>query len=202
MLWVFGQFFKKVHATKPAASRNESAEIFIVCQFYLAPEKIDPKFLDPTFVFSDVALEEESISKKIADPKVQGEKRHRQGYEDDVSMLYKEATATQFIIGDDAIKILNTCNSITIDKPWVQNHRKTTPEIEECLKDLKVLNLKDLRMIKKWRDVLKADIDKATEEEMKEAEEGVVKKKTKEEIEEEELDDIEKKVDYFLYLKY
>jgi len=195
LLWVFGQFFKKVHATKPAASRNESAEIFIVCQFYLAPEKIDPKFLDPTFVFSDVALEEESISKKIADPKVQGEKRHRQGYEDDVSMLYKEATATQFIIGDDAIKILNTCNSITIDKPWVQNHRKTTPEIEECLKDLKVLNLKDLRMIKKWRDVLKADIDKATEEEMKEAEEGVIKKKTKEEIEEEELDDIEKKVE-------
>lgn len=195
LLWVFGQFFKKVHATKPAASRNESAEIFIVCQYYQAPEKIDPKFLDPTFVFSDVAMIEDSVSKKLADPKVESQKRQRQGYEDDVSVLYKEATATQFIIGDDAIKILNTCNSITIDKPWVQNHRKTTPEIEECLKDLKVLNIKDLRMIKKWRDVLKADLDKATEEEMKEAEEGVVKRKTKEEIEAEELDDIEKKVE-------
>eukprot|EP00578_Thalassiosira_sp_NH16_P008510 CAMPEP_0181118856 /NCGR_PEP_ID=MMETSP1071-20121207/23300_1 /TAXON_ID=35127 /ORGANISM="Thalassiosira sp., Strain NH16" /LENGTH=1066 /DNA_ID=CAMNT_0023203381 /DNA_START=47 /DNA_END=3247 /DNA_ORIENTATION=+ len=53
-LWVAKQFFRSVQAVKPSASRSQSAEIFLVCLGYIAPDKIDPRMFDPKCVFEQV----------------------------------------------------------------------------------------------------------------------------------------------------
>jgi AdoMet-dependent rRNA methyltransferase SPB1 len=53
-LYVLNSLFTKVESSKPPSSRSQSAEIFMVCLGYKAPDYIDPKFLDPKHVFEDI----------------------------------------------------------------------------------------------------------------------------------------------------
>ena len=56
LLYAFKQLFERVEATKPAASRNTSAEIFVACLGYKAPAKIDARLLDPKHLFQARSL--------------------------------------------------------------------------------------------------------------------------------------------------
>merc|ERR1712013_51016 len=87
-------------------------------------------------------------------------------------------------------------NSIVIDTPRIDKHKKTTDEIRACIKDIKVLGMKELRSLKKWKDALKKEFDEI-DEANKDVEEAVpaIHVKTKEEIEDEELAEVDKQID-------
>lgn len=107
------QLFKKVSATKPTASRNESAEIFVVCEGFLAPHKLDPRFLNPRFVFKDVAPDDSSITIRSFEPKKKARK-NRQGYSGESDVLIgDQRTVSQYVNCEDPI--------VFLFKYWVLN---------------------------------------------------------------------------------
>lgn len=80
LLWVFNQLFTKVEATKPPSSRNVSAEIFVVARGFKAPKHLDPRFLDPKYVFAETVEAAPNNEAKVFNPEVK--KRKRGGYEE------------------------------------------------------------------------------------------------------------------------
>lgn len=154
LLWVLKKLFKKVHVTKPQASRNESAEIFIVCQGYVAPDKLDSKFLDPHFVFEDVERKSETKAniKKISKPSKKAE-----GYEGEVS-VFNKLKASNFIFCSNHLERLAECTEIVFDDEDIANHKLTTEEIKELCKDIKVLGEGQIRNVLNWRKKLRATI--------------------------------------------
>ncbi|KAK9458537.1 Spb1 C-terminal domain-containing protein [Lipomyces oligophaga] len=175
LMWVFNQLFDKVEATKPPASRNVSAEIFVVCRGFKAPKRIDPKFLDPRSVFEDLAAPAPNYQATVYNP--EKKKRKREGYEEGDYLQFKTMSVLDFARHDDPIACLGSMSQFTFDIPeqnegnndlksnneMVQNEsdenqlkkikklEETTRELKEAVKDLKVLGKKDFRAILKWR---------------------------------------------------
>jgi AdoMet-dependent rRNA methyltransferase SPB1 len=193
LLWVFNQLFEKVEATKPTASRNVSAEIFVVCRGYLAPKKIDPRLLDPKYAFkeTDELQVDENDPKKLKSKQgailndlmnPEKRKRHRDGYEDNDYILYKEESVNEFIASSEFLSILSRSSALRFEDDEtgakIKNSKFTDNEIVEFCKDLKLLGKKDFKQLIKWRDFIRIEL-------------GYVKPQIKEEeveVVEEEMD--------------
>ncbi|KAJ2293966.1 AdoMet-dependent rRNA methyltransferase spb1, partial [Coemansia sp. RSA 2706] len=177
LIWVFNQLFRKVEATKPPSSRNVSAEIFVVCQDYIAPKKIDPRFLDAKYVFEDLMLNKAQTSTDIFAPDTKKKRRHREGYEDGDYTQHKRIDVMEFIRSRDPVGTLGSANEMTFESAEALEAAKlpeTTEDILLSCKDLKVLGKKDFRILMKWRAGLRErfQLEKAEEQPKVENEDG------------------------------
>ncbi|KAI0977397.1 Spb1 C-terminal domain-containing protein [Xylaria arbuscula] len=156
LLWIFGQLFDKVDATKPPSSRNVSAEIFCVCRGFKAPKHIDPRFLDPRTAFADLKETVNTDEARVYKPEVK--KRKRGGYEEGDYTLYKEVLASEFVESTDPIAILANTNRLVLETlepslslAALNKMPTTTTEIRQYCSDLKVLGRSEFKKLLKWR---------------------------------------------------
>jgi AdoMet-dependent rRNA methyltransferase SPB1 len=85
----------------------------VVCQEYRAPDKIDPKFFDIKFVFSEVENAQADTNKKVKDM-FKGEMgiRNRGGYADGDYTLYHRLNVSDFVTKDNFIELLANSNEV------------------------------------------------------------------------------------------
>ncbi|KAL5109237.1 pre-rRNA 2'-O-ribose RNA methyltransferase FTSJ3 [Taenia crassiceps] len=154
--WAVSQFFRKVRVLKPEASRQESAEIFLVGQGYLDPSSIDPKFLDPKHVFGEIEVTKSRESVVSSLLKQTSKRKKAEGYDD---KLYKETLLSEFIESDDPLKCLAKTNKVIIDREDLMSHPLTPSFVAECLSDIQVLGKGDIRTLLAWRKKLLAALN-------------------------------------------
>lgn len=172
LMWIFQQLFDKVEATKPPASRNVSAEIFVVCKGFKAPKKMDPRLLDPKEVFEELAPATVNNESKVFNP--EKKVRKRDGYAEGDYLLYHTMPLLEFVRNEEPINTLGTLNKLVEpekdDHEWkiCRKLKGCTPELLECIKDLKVLGKKDFKLILKFRkqarDLLGLDEEEVKQE--------------------------------------
>ncbi|XP_070572272.1 pre-rRNA 2'-O-ribose RNA methyltransferase FTSJ3-like [Ptychodera flava] len=180
LMWVFKQLFNRVHATKPQASRSESAEIFVVCQGYFAPDKIDARFFDMAHIFKEVSADPKPVT--VLAPEKQ-KKKAAEGYAEGDYTLYHTKTVTEFLQSETPLDILSSCNELKLDSKAIANHNLTTSEIKHCFSDIKVLGKRDIRNLMRWREKMLQILQKLEPAEDKEGE----KKESESEDEDEKI---------------
>ncbi|KAI5929146.1 pre-rRNA 2'-O-ribose RNA methyltransferase FTSJ3 [Manis javanica] len=195
LLWIFQQLFRRVQATKPQASRHESAEIFVVCQGFLAPDKVDSKFFDPKFAFKEVEVQAKTVTELVTKKKPKAE-----GYAEGDLTLYHRTSVTDFLRAANPVDFLSKASEISLDDEELAQHPATTEDVRVCCQDIKVLGRKELRSLLNWRAKLRRyvakklreqakalDISLSSGEEEGDEEESTARQSSKEEEEEEQL---------------
>lgn len=162
LLWIFQQLFRHVQATKPQASRHESAEIFVVCQGYLAPDKVDSKFFDPKFAFKEVEVQAKTVTELVTKKKPKAE-----GYAEGDLTLYHRTSVTDFLRAANPVDFLSKASEISLDDDELAQHPATTEDIRVCCQDIKVLGRKELRSLLNWRTKLRRYVAKKLKEQAK-----------------------------------
>jgi AdoMet-dependent rRNA methyltransferase SPB1 len=174
LLWVFKHLFRSVEATKPASSRNVSAEIFVVCRGYLAPSSIDPRFLDPKHVFQELtSADQQSKSGLVNILKPEKKQRSREGYADDATVLHKRVPAIDFVRAADPVAILGSANELSFED---EASRDLVPFADEDIRiscqDLKVVGRKEFKALLKWRAAIRERFQKRKQQQDDQAEAG------------------------------
>ncbi|GET89850.1 ftsj cell division protein, putative [Leishmania tarentolae] len=154
LLWVFKQLFEKVEATKPQASRMESAEIFVVCAGFKAPKSIDPAFFNPQKVFAEVGQEKiVSASGMLVTPK----SNVPTGYDEFATVSHRVASFSDFLNADDPKGFLKTHHELRFsddtDKEYLKS-KSSKKELVYLCGDLQQVGEADLRRMLRWREQL------------------------------------------------
>ncbi|PAA72055.1 hypothetical protein BOX15_Mlig011743g1, partial [Macrostomum lignano] len=144
--FVLLQLFKGVRAAKPEASRLESAEIYLICQGYKAPDQLDPAFRDITKVFGDVAVPAKPavLSRTFGPVK----KQKAQGYTELDGKLV-DLPVSRFLSSEEPLQLLASCGRVVFDLPEVE--QMASPELIACCKDIKVLGKAEVAALLQWR---------------------------------------------------
>jgi AdoMet-dependent rRNA methyltransferase SPB1 len=130
LMYVANQLFTKVESNKPQSSRQTSAEIFMVCQGYKAPDVIDPRLLDPKYALEEVDLNDNGNTEKITSlKKLLQQKRNRQGYADD-QKFHTETNLSEFLTCSEPHEFLTNYNSFKIDEESKQMIKDLKPPVD------------------------------------------------------------------------
>ncbi|CCD15434.1 unnamed protein product [Trypanosoma congolense IL3000] len=154
LMWVMKQLFEKVEATKPLASRMESAEIFVVCAGYKAPKQLDPSMFNAQKVFSDV--EEEKIltpSGTLVVPK----SNVPVGYDEFATIQHHVAAFSDFMQSSDPKTFLRSHHELRFTTPEEKallKSKHSKKELVYLCGDLQQVGDADLKRLIRWREQL------------------------------------------------
>ena len=198
LLYAFRTLFDRVDATKPAASRSASAEIFVVCRGFKAPAKLDPRLLDARHLFKDTSGGAGKEGTVLVGPAaLLGAKmkasRARGGYDDGARVLRRIAPAAAFIAAVNPVEVLGRYTALVVDgtvtvgapsdegQPGavapvdaaaaaaVATHPATTATVRELCADLGVLGRSEFKALLKWRTDVRKTLEAAAKAAAKEA---------------------------------
>ena len=162
--WVFEKLFKQVVQTKPKASRQQSAEIFVVCVGYNAPTFIDPKMFDPEHVFKtteDDHQHEQFANDEIHSMKtLMAKRRQRGGYASDTPMhMSRVLSLKTFMEAENPFILFANYNKLSVSPQekelYLDKVKQQPAEIMTLFDDLKVLGTREVGNLLKWRSKMK-----------------------------------------------